>query len=51
MALDADQYLRTLQREYLDFIDDDVSVRMVEIRMFDNAMLWCSDIHYNLQYK
>ena len=49
MALDADQYLRTLQREYLDFIDDDVSVRMVEIRMFDNAMLCCSDIHYILQ--
>lgn len=23
MALDADQYLRTIQREYLDFIDDD----------------------------
>ena len=29
MALDADQYLRTLQREYLDFIEDDVSVKMI----------------------
>ena len=25
MALDPEQYLRTVQREYLDFIDDDVS--------------------------
>ena len=26
MALDPEQYLRTVQREYLDFIDDDVSM-------------------------
>ena len=25
MALDNEQYLRQLQREYLDFLDDDVS--------------------------
>ena len=29
MALDADQYLRTIQREYLDFLDDDVSITMI----------------------
>lgn len=26
MALDNEQYLRQLQREYLDFLDDDVSI-------------------------
>ena len=55
MALDNEQYLRQLQREYLDFLDDDVSwvdsyfnvdrLRS-HLRLFDRAHAYLEKPHY-----